>query len=161
MIKFYQSWCGHCIRMKPDWDKLSKEETSNSLFIADVNCGDQESLCEEEAVHGYPTIKYYIGGKSELYQGGRGYDDLKQFLHEKLIEKCNINNVSMTCSLKEQEYITKWTSATKHFEDVKKESERLRQMEGSSMKQELKRWLSDRIRILLQILDKRTDEAEY
>ena len=40
MVKFYQSWCGHCMRMAADWDKLAKESPSD-VFIADVNCGDE------------------------------------------------------------------------------------------------------------------------
>lgn len=40
MVKFFQSWCGHCKRMKPDWDRLA-EEANDSVLIADVDCGDQ------------------------------------------------------------------------------------------------------------------------
>lgn len=44
MVKFYQSWCGHCMRMKPDWDRLAEEENNDSVLIADVNCGDQKEV---------------------------------------------------------------------------------------------------------------------
>ena len=44
MVKFYQSWCGHCMRMKPDWDRLAEEENNDSILIADVNCGDQKEV---------------------------------------------------------------------------------------------------------------------
>ncbi len=40
MVKFFQSWCGHCKRMKPDWDRLA-DEVNDSVLIADVDCGDQ------------------------------------------------------------------------------------------------------------------------
>lgn len=43
MVKFYQSWCGHCKRMKPDWDRLA-EETNNVSLIADVDCGAQQDV---------------------------------------------------------------------------------------------------------------------
>lgn len=43
MVKFYQSWCGHCKRMKLDWDRLAGE-TTDSVLIADVNCGEQNDV---------------------------------------------------------------------------------------------------------------------
>ena len=41
MIKFYQDWCGHCKRMKPDWDALSNEYGD---MIMDVDCGAQQEV---------------------------------------------------------------------------------------------------------------------
>mmetsp|Transcript_13203 Transcript_13203/g.20025 ORF Transcript_13203/g.20025 Transcript_13203/m.20025 type:complete len:97 (+) Transcript_13203:71-361(+) len=43
MVKFFQSWCGHCKRMKPDWDRLA-EQTPDSVLIADVDCGSQQEV---------------------------------------------------------------------------------------------------------------------
>ena len=37
MIKFYQEWCGHCKRIKPDWDQLAEDEEANpNVMIFDV-----------------------------------------------------------------------------------------------------------------------------
>ena len=46
MVKFYQSWCGHCKRMKPDWDRLALEHATldSPILIADVDCGAQEDV---------------------------------------------------------------------------------------------------------------------
>ena len=41
IIKFYQDWCGHCKRMKPDWDALANEFGD---VIMDVDCGDQKEV---------------------------------------------------------------------------------------------------------------------
>ena len=85
IVKFYQPWCGHCKSMKPDYDRLSDEyRTSENVLIADVNCGDEDALCEANDVRGYPTIKYYLNGQEDAYEGGRSYDDLKQFVQDKL-----------------------------------------------------------------------------
>jgi Thioredoxin domain-containing protein len=46
MVKFYQSWCGHCMRMKPDWDRLAQEAPSD-VFIADVHCEDQQDVSKK------------------------------------------------------------------------------------------------------------------
>ena len=85
LVKFYQPWCGHCKSMKPDYDRLSAEYgSSENVLIADVNCGEEDALCAASDVRGYPTIKYYVNGEEEDYQMGRTYEDMKQFVKDKL-----------------------------------------------------------------------------
>ena len=57
MVKFFQSWCGHCMRMKPDWDKLAEE--SPCVVIADVECGAEQDVSEKisNCVHGSVFIR--------------------------------------------------------------------------------------------------------
>ena len=102
MVRFYQPWCGHCTRMKPDWDLLATKAHS-SIFIADVNCQVESDLCSDFHTGGtYPTVLIFQGGKDpELYQGGRGLEDLLKFVDETLVRKCNIFLLEDTCSEKE------------------------------------------------------------
>ena len=51
--------------------------------IPDVDCtAEGEQLCKEFGIQGYPTLKW--GDPSDLqdYNGGRSYEDLKQFADE-------------------------------------------------------------------------------
>lgn len=147
MVKFFQPWCGHCTRMKPDWDKLA-DEAHPSVFIADVNCSDEADLCQENGVQGYPTIKVYKDGEETPYNGGRSFEEMSSFVDENLAVKCDVSQPS-TCSDKSQKYIEKWQS--KAETDVKKELARLQGMVGKDMTVELTRWLMERIIILKQI----------
>ena len=64
--------------MAPVYDQLASEySTSEHVMIADVNCGEEDALCEANDVRGYPTIKYYVNGVENNYEGGRSYEDLK------------------------------------------------------------------------------------
>lgn len=69
--------------MKPDWDKLSTEFASSSkVVLADVDCtGAGEPLCSRFGVEGFPTIKSFSppDQPGEDYEGGRSYDELKEF----------------------------------------------------------------------------------
>ncbi|CAK9091838.1 Protein disulfide-isomerase-like protein EhSep2 [Durusdinium trenchii] len=80
-VKFFAPWCGHCKKMKPDWDKLMMEyEGSSNVLIADVDCvGSGKSKCEEVGVRGYPTIKYGDPDDLQDYKGGRSFNDLSTF----------------------------------------------------------------------------------
>lgn len=106
MVKFFQTWCGHCTRMAPDWDRLSKE-VHPSVFIYDVNCGDEAELCNENGVSGYPTIKYYQDGVEKKYEGARGFEELLKFTKENLELACDVANLKDTCSEKAQNYAEK------------------------------------------------------
>jgi len=72
--------------MKADWDKLgAKYAKSDSVLIVDADCtGPAQQTCGQQGVKGYPTIKYYIGGKAKPYQGGRDFNSLSSFTESTL-----------------------------------------------------------------------------
>lgn len=46
--------------MKPAWDELGDQFiNSKTILIGDVDCIQEESLCQKHGVTGYPTIKYF------------------------------------------------------------------------------------------------------
>eukprot|EP00804_Cyclotella_cryptica_P026088 CCRYP_013950-RA/>CCRYP_013950-RA protein AED:0.18 eAED:0.18 QI:165/0.66/0.5/1/0.66/0.75/4/0/246 len=68
-IKFFAPWCGHCKKMKPDWDKLMEAYAGSATqLVAEVDCtAAGKPLCDQVGVRGYPTIKY---GDPVLFWGG-------------------------------------------------------------------------------------------
>lgn len=137
--------------MKPAWDEVASE-AHPSVFIADINCSDEEELCSENGVQGYPTIKVYKDGVVESYEGGRDVDSLKAFVDESLAVKCDVTNVKGSgCSEKAVDYIAKWSG--KDRDALKKEHVRLAGMSGKSMKADLKQWMAERISILRQMTE--------
>mmetsp|Transcript_36920 Transcript_36920/g.85353 ORF Transcript_36920/g.85353 Transcript_36920/m.85353 type:complete len:213 (+) Transcript_36920:97-735(+) len=80
-VKFFAPWCGHCKKMKPDWDKLMKQyEGSSTVLIADVDCtAAGKSKCDEVGVKGFPTLKYGDPDDLQDYSGGRGFSELEKF----------------------------------------------------------------------------------
>jgi protein disulfide-isomerase A6 len=157
MIKFFQPWCGHCTAMKPAWDEAAANAHS-SVFIADVNCSDQEELCQENDVKGYPTIKVYKDGEVTDYSGGRTVDDIASYIDSELAAKCSIDNVAETCSEKAGPYLEKWKP--KDQAGLKAELTRLEGMAGKKMTPELKQWLRERITILKQLVGKEEESKE-
>merc|ERR1719215_544700 len=96
-VKFFAPWCGHCKRMKPDWDKLMKEfKDDKSVLVADVDCtAAGKDLCETVGVQGFPTIKYGDPNNLEDYEGGRDLKDLQKFAKESLGPSCGPNNLDL------------------------------------------------------------------
>lgn len=53
--------CGHCKSMAADWEKLANDYVNHaSILIAEVDCTLEENddLCQENGVQGFPTLKY-------------------------------------------------------------------------------------------------------
>lgn len=108
-IKFFAPWCGHCKKMKPDWDKLMDEFSGSSTqLIADVDCTtDGKPLCEENGVKGFPTLKW--GDPSDLqdYQGGRDLASLRKFATDNLKPVCSVKNIDL-CDDEKKDTIKKF-----------------------------------------------------
>lgn len=150
-IKFQAPWWGHCKKMKPAWDQLSREyDTSDSVIIGDVDCTVEKELCQKWKVEGYPTVGYFTqetGQKKLDYSGGRDFDSIKRFTESTLqVELCRLDGSN--CNEREVKYIAKY--ASKSADEASQEMSRLKKMVGSNMAPSLSQWLSKRINILTQ-----------
>ena len=141
--------------MKEDWEHLGTAfEGSSSVLIGDVDCTVETELASEYEVQGYPTIKYFTpetDPKGDSYNGGRNFDDLKQFVEDKLQKKCDVSDPE-TCNEKEQKFISKMQSKTPA--ELEAELARLDGMKNKKMKAEQKGFLFARIHILGQMTAK-------
>lgn len=84
-VAFKAPWCGHCKKLKPEWDKLAD---AVEVMIAEVDCTKEQSLCQKHGVQGYPTIKYSDGFGWKKYEKGRDYSSLESFVSETLQDTC-------------------------------------------------------------------------
>jgi len=82
LVEFYAPWCGHCKKLTPIYEELAKKLKHNrSLVIAKVD----STLNEVEQVHikGFPTIKFFPGGKKNSpldYDGERTVEGFTKWL---------------------------------------------------------------------------------
>jgi len=82
--------------MKPDWDKLMKEDFGPNALVADVDCtAAGEPLCNSNGVKGFPTLKWGDPSALEDYQGGRDFKSLKKFAKENLKPMCSPANIDL------------------------------------------------------------------
>ena len=84
-VAFKAPWCGHCKKLKPDWDKLAD---AVEVMVGEVDCTKDQALCQKHGVKGYPTIKYYDGFGWKNYDKARSYSSLESFVEEHLQENC-------------------------------------------------------------------------
>merc|ERR1719336_1046337 len=114
--------------MKPAWDELGKlYKKSKDVVIADVDCTVHQQLCSQNGVRGYPTIKYYIAGTPNDYQGGRDIGSLKSHVENKMgppPPPCNVKKMEESCSKREIKFIKSITADNLEEETTKLKDKR-------------------------------------
>lgn len=99
LIEFYAPWCGHCQRLKNDYEKVGKY-MNDVAIIGAVNCdvAKNKKICSNYRIEGFPTIlafrapKYDLNKKSdvryahatEVYNGPRKTKPLVDFISSRI-----------------------------------------------------------------------------
>jgi len=75
LVMFYAPWCGHCKRLKPEFEKSGGDLLANDppVTLAKVDCTEGgKDVCNKFEVRGYPTLKIFRNGElSADYNGPR------------------------------------------------------------------------------------------
>lgn len=87
LVAMVAPWCGHCKNLKPEWAKAAKE-LKGKVKLGQVDATVHTSIASEYQVRGYPTIKFFPGGKKDSssvqdYEGGRTASDIIAFCQDK------------------------------------------------------------------------------
>lgn len=83
--KIYADWCGHCIALKPEWDKMKSQIKKSHIEFIEIEASETTDLEKFENQHntkiqvnGYPTI-FKITEHVEYYQGPRDANNLQKW----------------------------------------------------------------------------------
>lgn len=93
LIKFSTSWCGHCVKMEPDWQRLAKlvHTEYKGCTVVSVDCEASAEMCQAFGVQGYPTIMLLVATATETgeigyqpvpYQGQRDFGAMLGFIKQ-------------------------------------------------------------------------------
>ena len=81
---FHADWCGHCKRLMPEFSSFESSYNGPST-IQKINEAENKQLCQQHGVQGFPTIRYYPNGMSDVnnykdYEGPRTASGLESFM---------------------------------------------------------------------------------
>ncbi|CAN6653937.1 protein disulfide-isomerase [Trichomonascus vanleenenianus] len=81
MAEFYAPWCGHCQALAPEYEQAATILKEKNLMIAKIDCTEEEKLCADQKIQGYPTLKVFHGlDKVGQYQGPRKADAIVSYM---------------------------------------------------------------------------------
>ena len=87
MVLFHATWCGHCQKFMPEWNKASNELKKNggrvngkTVSMVKVDADENGELVKEYDVSGFPTVKVMSQGKIVDYDGDRSMSGLMKYI---------------------------------------------------------------------------------
>ncbi|KAJ5750936.1 hypothetical protein N7533_007964 [Penicillium manginii] len=70
LAEFYAPWCGHCKALAPKYEEAATELKDKNIALVKVDCTEEEELCRDYEVDGYPTLKVFRGVEDPKPYGG-------------------------------------------------------------------------------------------
>ena len=78
--------------MAEDWEKLAEAWKDHPTgLVAEVDCTEEESFCQEMSIEGFPTLFYGDASAPRAYEGERDFESLSAFATENLVKRfCSV-----------------------------------------------------------------------
>lgn len=86
LVEFYAPWCGHCMKLEPEWNQAATQ-LKGKVKLGKLNAEQNKQIASKYGVRGFPTIRIFPPGNkssSEEWDGPREASGIVSTALEKL-----------------------------------------------------------------------------
>lgn len=96
LVQFYAPWSGDCQKLAPVYAEAAKtlKAQSPSLHIAKVDATVNTGLAGRFDITSFPTLKFFLKGKSKEYDGGYSAEDIVAWASEAATPRVKVVNTA-------------------------------------------------------------------
>jgi protein disulfide-isomerase A1 len=77
----FAPWCGHCKALAPEYETAATTLKEKDIALVKIDCTEEQDLCQEYGVEGYPTLKVFRGPENiSPYGGQRKADSMISYM---------------------------------------------------------------------------------
>ena len=85
LIDFWATWCGPCMRLIPEMEKMAEKYKDQVLFLK-VNADKEKELCSMFNVVALPTLFFIPVGGKPIIETGATPEKCEQIIKDKLLK---------------------------------------------------------------------------
>ena len=85
IIDFWATWCGPCMRLLPEMEKLAEKYKGKVVFYK-VNADKEKDLCNHFGVQALPTLFFIPAGGKPIIEVGATPEKYVQIIEEQLLK---------------------------------------------------------------------------
>ena len=85
VVLYFSHGCPHCVNFLPEWRKFAQFARSNlpQVDVKEIACeGEQQKICMDHKVPGFPTVRMYKASGQVEYDGNRTAQSLMEFVNK-------------------------------------------------------------------------------
>lgn len=86
VIDFWATWCGPCMRLMPEMEKMAEKYKDRVLFLK-INADKEKELCSMFNVVALPTLFFIPVGGKPIIETGATPEKYEQIIREQLLKK--------------------------------------------------------------------------